>query len=472
MKTKTGTSNQEAGGKVKLNVGRTFLIGFGFLSTAAWSLYNVKMPLILAYYLPVISWADFLIGVIMVLDNITAIILQPYFGALSDKKKTKFGKRIPFLMIGIPSAALSFVLMPHAPNLAVLIILIMCFNLAMAFYRAPVVALMPDLTPSEVRSKGNAIINLMGGVGTISSYLIGAFLLDDDPSGATAFSVTGIIMLACLIVVMFTINEQKVTAELSSKYGPDFAADRTEIKKYRAVELSSSEKAKKQGFFDRLKNSNTVMLFREKEKSALFMLLAIFSWFMATNAVETFFSLYATSVLGFKVGSASMLLLLVSAAFIIFAIPAGFMSEKIGRRKTIKIGLILILSSVIALFFFTNFSVLLVLFLLYGVSWSMININSITVVWQLAPDGKIGAYTGIYYLFSAASAIISPVIAGFLFSIAYEAMGALRYTLLFPYAFAFLILAFFFMTRVKRGEVKMSQTEINDLKRVYEQSDE
>ncbi|MEX2680995.1 MAG: MFS transporter [Candidatus Sigynarchaeota archaeon] len=458
--------------RVKLNYGRTFLIGFGFLTTAAWSLYNVKMPLILSYFLPAISWADFFIGVIMVLDNITAILLQPYFGALSDKTKTKFGKRIPYLMIGIPSAVLSFVLMPHAPNLAILIILIMCFNIAMAFYRAPVVALMPDLTPSEVRAKGNAIINLMGGVGTISSYLIGAFLLDDDPSGATAFSVSGIIMLACLIVVVLTVNEQKITAELSAKYGPDFASDRTEIKKYRAEDIERGEKKEKQGLMERISTSNTVLLFREKEKSALFMLLAIFSWFMATNAVETFFSLYAVNVLGIKAGQASLLLLLVPVAFIAFAIPAGIISEKIGRRKTIKIGLIIILSSIFALIFITNFTVLASIIIIYGIAWSMININSITVVWQLAPDGRIGAYTGIYYLFSAASAIISPVVAGLFFSIFYEIMGQLRYILLFPYAFGFLALAFVFMTRVKRGEVKMSKEEIEALKRIYEQADD
>ncbi len=462
----------QQGEKVKINIGRTFLIGFGFLSTSAWSLYNVKMPLILAFYLPAISWADFFIGVIMVLDNITAVFLQPYFGSLSDKTRTKFGKRLPYLMIGIPSAALSFALMPHAPNLAMLILLIMCFNLAMALYRAPVVALMPDLTPSEERAKGNAIINLMGGVGTVSSYLIGAFLLDDDPSGATAFSVSGIIMLVCLIVVVTTINEQKVTAELSAKYGPDFAADRTEIKKYRAEDIQRGEKVEKQSLVERFRSSNTAMLFREKEKSALFMLLAIFSWFMATNAVETFFSTYATKVLFYKEGTASMLLLLVSVAFIIFALPAGFLSEKYGRRRIIKIGLIMILSTIFLLMFLSSFSVMLVLFLLYGVSWSMININSITVVWQLAPDGRIGAYTGIYYLFSAAAAIISPVIAGFIFSLAYDFLGILRYNLLFPYAFAFLLLAFFFMTRVRRGEVKMTQKEIEDLKRVYEKTDE
>ncbi|MHA1998318.1 MAG: MFS transporter [Promethearchaeota archaeon] len=460
------------GGNVKLNYGMTFLIGFGFMTTGlAWSIYNVKIPLILSYFLPSFTWTDFLIGIVMVLDNITAIFLQPYFGAKSDKTKSKFGKRIPYLMIGIPFGVLAFVLIPFSANLATLITLIMVYNILMALYRSPVVALMPDLTPSEVRAKGNAIINLMGGFGTIGSYIIGSLLLDIDPSGALAFSVVGIIMLVSFFIVFFTVNEMKITARMVEKYGSNFASDKTELKEFRSKDLAHLDHEGKKSLRDRFKTSDIAIIFREKEKSALFMLIAIFCWFFAYNGIEAFFSLYAVNVLGISPGSASTLLLFLPLAFILFALPAGIISEKIGRRKAIKIGLLIVIGAVFVLIFAHNFVLIVIMFLVLGAAWSMININSITVVWQLAPDGKIGAYTGIYYLFSALAAITSPVFAGFLFSITDSFLGALRYTALFPFSLAFMIIALLFVFKVKRGEVVLTKKEIDDLKNIYEEGD-
>ena len=162
-------------------------------------------------------------------------------------------------------------------------------------------------------------------------------------------------------------------------------------------------------------------------------------------------------------------MLFLPLSFILFALPAGIISEKIGRRKTIKIGLIITITCILILLFIQYFIVIIIMFLIVGAAWSCVNINSITVVWQLAPDGKIGAYTGIYYLFSALAAITSPIFAGLLFTIAYD-LGTLRYSLLFPFAFIFMTIALFFMTRVKRGEVKLSKKEVEELKKVYEDS--
>jgi Na+/melibiose symporter-like transporter len=457
--------------KVKLDYRITFLIGFAFLTTGIWQIYNVKMPIMLTFFLGTIPWKDLIIGVIMVLDNITAVFLQPYFGALSDRTKTKFGKRIPFLMIGIPFAAVSFVLIPQSMNLWMLLLLIMCYNLAMAFYRSPAIALMPDLTPSEVRSKGNAIINLMGGLGTIGAYLIGMLTFDSDPSGATAFSLGGIVLLACLVVVMLTVNEQKITARMVELHGPDFAADKTEVKKYRVQKEVASTEGKK-SLAQRFARSDTVMLFREKEKSAMFMLLSIFSLFMAFNAVETFFSLYAVNVLGFSEGQSSNLMLFLPLTFILFALPSGIMSEKLGRRKIIKIGLVLMAGLLLLIIFMRTFTLVMVVVLSLGIAYSLVNINTITVIWQLAPNGKIGAYTGVYYLFSALAQIISPVVVGFLFSATEIMLGPFRYAILFPYAVCFLILAFLLMFKVKRGEVNLSKEEIEELKKIYEKADD
>ncbi|MFX0100207.1 MAG: MFS transporter [Candidatus Hodarchaeota archaeon] len=462
--------NETTEAKVKLNYPRTFLIGFGFLTIGlTWSIYNLKVPLLLEKFFPAFDWVDFVIGIIMVLDNITAIILQPYFGALSDKTKTKFGKRMPYLMIGIPFAAISFFLVPLSPNLAILIILIMCFNLMMALYRSPVVALMPDLTPSEVRAEGNAIINLMAGFGMIAAYLIGTFLLDIDPSGFTAFSVVVLIMIACFLIVFFTINENKITNMMIEKYGPDFATDRTKLKKFRVKE--KEEREGKKSFIQHFKENDTIMLFKEKEKSALFMLLTVFTIVFAYNILETFFSLFATHVLGISEGTASLLLLFLPLSFILFAIPAGKISEKHGRRKTIKVGFIIMIICFVVFVFFRQIPVIIIIFLIAGAGYSLININTITVVWQLAPEGKIGAYTGIYYLFSALAAIISPLLAGFIFSVSGFALGTMRYFMIFPMILVCLLFGFFFMTRVKRGEVILSKEEVDNLKKIYSASD-
>ncbi|MCE7741064.1 MAG: SLC45 family MFS transporter [Candidatus Heimdallarchaeota archaeon] len=385
----------------------TAVIGLGFFTTAiTWSMFNIYVPVYLDSLLGHLDNAKLIIGIIMVLDNIAAITLQPWIGKVSDNIWTKFGRRMPFILAGIPIAALFFGLIPTFKDSLVLIIIIIGgFNISMALYRAPVVALMPDLVSKEYRSRGNAVINLLGGVGAlIGLFVMGAIYDPDNP--IITFVIASVVMVLCLVVLYFNIKEPKERVDVEEK--------------------------EKVSLLDAIRN-----MFKDKDKSLIFILLAILFWFFAFNAIETWFSLYATdpNLLNMTEGSASMLLGVYSLTFIIFAIPAGLIAKKIGRKKTIIIGLIGLISVMIPLVILSivrvpalsefigflpfkwTWEILIdgVLLFLGGMFWAFININSIVIVWELAGTARLGTYTGLYYFFSALAAIVSPVMAGAIF---------------------------------------------------------
>ncbi|MBQ7548425.1 MAG: MFS transporter, partial [Clostridia bacterium] len=202
--------------KIKLNYGRTILIGFGFMAVQiAWIIYNAYVPLILKEN-PTISslaWSSTAVGIIMVIDNIFGVVFQPLFGRISDRTHTRFGKRTPFLMVGIPTCAILFIMIPRLNLLGILMTDIIVFNFIMSTWRSPVVAMMPDATPSEVRSEGNAIINIMGGVGVVLGTVSGKIITFITKSSDTAFIRNNvflfgaIIMMICLAVVVFLVRE-------------------------------------------------------------------------------------------------------------------------------------------------------------------------------------------------------------------------------------------------------------------------
>ena len=404
----------------------TAVIGLGFFTTAiTWSMYNIYVPVYLDKLLGHLSYSNVIIGFIMVLDNIAAITLQPWIGNVSDNIWTKFGRRMPFIIAGIPIAALFFGLIPtFRHTLVLLIVAIGGFNIAMALYRAPVVALMPDLVAKEYRSRGNAVINLLGGVGSlIGLFVMGAIYNPDNP--VIAFVIASIVMVLCLVTLYFNIRETK---------------ERIDVEKKEKVRL-----------FEAIRN-----MFVDKDRSLIFILFAILSWFFAFNAIETWFSLYATNdnLLNMGEGDASMLLGVYSLTFIVFAIPAGLIAKKIGRKKTMLIGLIGLVTVMIPLVVFSfveipalrvligwlpfnwTWEIILVGILLFlgGMFWAFVNINSIVVVWELAGTARLGTYTGLYYFFSALAAIVSPVIAGALFDV-------IGYKYLFFYSFFFFVIA-------------------------------
>ncbi|MHA1731950.1 MAG: MFS transporter [Promethearchaeota archaeon] len=459
----------------KLRVGRTFLIGLGFFTTGvAWAFYNFIIPIILNERLPSFFGKEIVIGFIMVIDNLFAVALQPYFGALSDRMQSKYGRRTPFILIGCTSAAILFIIVPLMPGIGLFIAVILAYNMMMAFYRAPVVTLMPDLTPERVRSSGNAVINLMGGLGFVLAYLIRFAVspleasLGLDGGRFVAFLIVAIVMLAAEALLFLTVKEVP-TGDSFFKVGPDIIRIDPLTGERFDVPAEQLEREKHESKWKDLKD-----VFVEEDKSALFMLLAIAALAFGYNAVETWASLWATEYLGLSEGNASLLILILPAVFIAFAFPAGILAEKFGRRLMIKIGFAGVLAACIILFLVRDFTVILVVFVMFGIFYALINVNTIVVVWQLAPKGKTGGYTGIYYLFQQIAAIVSPVVVGAVFTLIVAVSKQdtpAKYLGMFPFMIACMALGLVFMFFVKRGEAELTKEELEALKVQYEEVD-
>jgi Na+/melibiose symporter-like transporter len=335
----------------------------------------------------------------------------PYFGAISDRNKSKLGKRTPFIMIGCINAVISFSILgiisdsrgigPFVPLISVII----WFNFSMSFYRSACISILPDLTDPEVRSTGKAIINTLGAISMVIGLAIpiitGLFydtniLYQRDLSRALGFYLVSIITAIALVIFLLTIKETP-TGEKFLKIGNhSIAIDPITLEYLGEQEINTEKKEKP---YESLK-----IIFKESDKSTLFMLITIFTSFLSQNALETYYSLYATSFLGLKEGEASSIIIIAPIVMIITTIPAGKIAEKFGRKNTIFIGLIgLNICSVIMLNL-KNLILIRIVMGFMGIFYGMIIINSIVIIWQMAPKGKIGAYTGVYYLFSQLSA--------------------------------------------------------------------
>lgn len=448
----------------KLKYGRTFLIGLAFMtSSIAWSYYNFMLPILLEEYLTdmgVTTGLDTLIGFIMVLDNIIAILLLPYFGALSDRAKSKHGKRTPFIMIGCASAIVAFSVIGLissssgiGPFIA-LIAVVMWFNLSMAFYRSCSVSLMPDLTDPEVRSTGNAVINIMGALsmvlGLMISPIMGMIYDVNTPEGvmasrASGFYFVSVVTAVALLALLLTIKETPTGDKFLEIGDHSIAIDPITLEY-----MGEKDVEGKEPILQSLKN-----VFRSKEKSALYMLLTIFFFFFGYSAIDAFYSLYSTLYLGWAEGSASFALSVAPMTMVLTGVFAGLIAQKIGRKKTILIGLAGFSITFLVSMFISSPTGLTVIFGIIGVFYGFVNINTIVMIWEMAPEGKVGSYTGAYYFFSQFAATLSPVFAGASFDL-YKLLPSVahgeQYVLLFPYIIVCEIIAMFFLFKVKTGE--------------------
>ena len=410
---------------MKFSYGKIFLLGFGFFGVSViWGVYNAFVPLFLANKF---NLQPALIGFFMTLDNIAALLIQPPSGAWSDKLRTPIGRRMPFILIGAPVGALAFGLIPLAAVLPLFVACTSTLLLSMALWRTPVVALMPDITPSAYRSQANGIVNFMGGVGAIVSFLGGAALYKMNPAFPFWMG-SGLVIVAALLVFIF-IKEPKI---------------------YEAAEAQP-------GMLQSLK---TVLA--DSDKSALRLLLAIFFWFLGFTAIEAFFTLYAQKYLGLQEADGARLLGQLSLIFVIFALPAGYIGARFGRRRTIVTGIAMLSAAMLAMFFtpvatlttqITKLPVLGVvpvvglLLMAGGAGWAFININSLPMVVDMTDAARIGTYTGLYYLFSTLSAIAGPNVNGWIIQLTRS-----NYNSIMIVAPIFMAVALVMMMGVKRGE--------------------
>ena len=514
-------------GELKLNYKKTMFVGLAFFSiTMFWQTYDSLIAKILIDKFGLTQgWS----GVIMALDNMLAIFMLPLFGLLSDRTKSKLGRRTPYILIGTIIAAITFMSLSffdhkqtllmeevgitqeyeqtyndiitlekstradwepifiaidddnltkryHAiitdnddnlyeftrqltsfehrdiadvyyvslsqkawaetkadpTNLILFMVVLFVVLIAMSVYRTPAVALMPDVTIRQFRSKANAVINLLGSTGAVVSIGIMTIfgLSNKSYVGYTpAFVATGALMLVALLVFMLTVNENKLVEEYNET-----------ITKHNLIE-EEPEETKEQ-----------LALSKEKKISLVLILASVFLWFMGYNAVISKLSDYAPKQLNMNF---TLPLLVAQGAAIVSFIPIGMLSSYFGRKRMILIGVVLLSICFGSAFFLTaNTGWLLYVVLAFtGIAWATINVNSFPMVVELATGSDVGKYTGYYYTFSMAAQIVTPIFSGFL-------MDAMGRKILFPYATFFVVIAFVTMFFVKHGDVKVERRGI------------
>ena len=427
---------------MKLNNRRTVLVGLAFLSICAfWQMYDSVVPLILT---KTFHLHETFSGAIMAADNILALFLLPFFGTLSDRTDTRIGKRTPFIIGGTAAAVILMNILPvldngyyEAPGTGKMIAFVVVLGLlliAMGTYRSPAVALMPDVTPKPLRSKGNAIINLMGAVGGIIYLAVAAVMYPNSKvlglehvNYQALFLVVSGIMVVSIAVLLLTIREPKLSAE------------------NQALEAEHPEwnLAEDDG-------SGNEVLPQDVKRSLGFLLASIALWFIGYNGVTTWFTTYVDKVMGQGLGGASTCLLIATGGAILSYIPIGNISHRIGRKRTIQIGIAILAACFFSAFFLTTAfhsinAIMFVVFALVGFAWAAINVNSLPMVVEMCRGSDIGKFTGYYYTASMAAQVITPVLAGFL-------LRNVSYRALFPYASIFVALSFVTMLMVKHGD--------------------
>lgn len=414
---------------MKLDNKKTVLVGFAFLAISAfWQVYDSIIPLILKYFF---SIGDTLSGAIMALDNIFALILLPIFGAWSDRINSKHGKRTPFIFVGTILSIVFMLILPAAANgrnLALFIITLLATLISMSIFRSPAVSLMPDVTPKPLRSKGNAIINLMGAIGIIMALGLIMVLVGegDTPDYEPVFISIAVIMAVSLLIILFKVDENRMVKE------------RIEAEVEWGVEKEEDEISK----------AGESKLPAAVKKSLIFLLFSVAFWYMAYNAVTTAFSRYASEMWGMEGGSFAGALMVASVGALVSFIPVGIVSSRLGRKKMILFGVILLGASFFTGFLFTKPSFAInIVFFLVGVAWASINVNSYPMVVEMCKGSDIGKFTGTYYTFSMAAQVFTPILSGWFL----EHVG---YRTLFPYATIFCVLAFLTMIMVRHGDSK------------------
>lgn len=413
---------------LKLNIKRTFIIGFAFFGILLlWQVYDSWCPTFLTeLFMEVNSGSSeeevqYLVGIIMALDNLAALILLPIFGHLSDKTHTKIGKRMPYILVGTFVCAVAFPFIPvffHLNNIIGTIIMMAIVVIFMMMYRNPAVALMPDLTPKPLRSKANGIINIMGYIGGAFATVVGIFFVLSDYLGSNTnkehtwayqniwaievpFLLASVLMVISALVLFFTIKENKIEEEIKD-----------ELK--RGEELA--EVADKVDDDKPMSKANKMML--------IFILAAEFFWFMADNGISTFMGNYTIYYLGASSGSNMINTIVGGLGSVIGFAIGGFIAQKIGRKWTILSGLALSLFAYL-FWIIMNYTILkgaagsgtfpiiiYVVWFLKGFGMSLVHLNSFPMVVELCNSKKIGAFTGYYYASSMAAQTITPIALG------------------------------------------------------------
>ena len=432
---------------MKLDTKKTIRVGFAFLSICAfWQMYNGIVPLILK---TTFHMNETITGVIMAADNILGLFLLPIFGGISDRCKSKMRRRKPFILFGTIAAVILMLMLPLIDNSyfanptvgkEILFVGILgALLVTMGTYRSPAVALMPDVTPKPLRSQGNAIINLMGALGGILYLLISSVLYSKSRTEGLEhvnyfllFLIVAGIMLVALCIVMMTVDERRLADEVAA-----IEAEHPEW------DLSEDD------------GSGNAELPKDVKRSLAFILISVAMWFIAYNALETWFTTFANVEWGLPLGSANLFLTIATGGAILTYVPSGALAAKIGRKRTILLGVVMMALCFVASFvFYLTFSgafttkdtiLFYILLFIVGMGWAFINVNSLPMVIEMCKGSDVGKFTGYYYTFSMSAQIVTPILCGAL-------LRYVGYWIFFPYAVAFMVFAFITMQFVKHGD--------------------
>ena len=424
IQNQTMASNKNA--SLKLNYKRTFTIGFAFFGILLlWQVYDTWCPTFLtelfksAFKKESDQDVQYLVGVIMALDNLAALILLPIFGRLSDKTKSPIGKRMPYILVGTFVCAVCFPFIPiffHANNLVGTIAMMGIVLVFAMMYRNPAVALMPDMTPKPLRSKANGIINIMGYIGGAFATVVGmVFVLSKYLGTKTQdswqyhnvwaielpFLIGSILMLISAVFLFITIKENKIAEEVKADM------ERGEEESEAADKIEVDDEGP-------MTPANRRMLF--------FILGAEFFWFMADNGIGTFLNNYVIYNVGAESSSTAVMVIISGVGSIIGFVTGGIIASKIGRKWTILAGLCATLFSY-AIWIIMTFAVgfagsipawLYAIWFVKGLGMSLVHVNSYPMVVELCSSKKIGRFTGYYYASSMAAQTATPILLGLL----------------------------------------------------------
>ncbi|GAB4268936.1 MAG: SLC45 family MFS transporter [Candidatus Promineifilaceae bacterium] len=416
---------------------KTLIIGFGFLGISIiWPIFNQFIPIFLQAGNPeferqlleagreipkVVGFglSPALALFIMTWDNIINVFVQPWVGAKSDRTWNRFGRRKSWILLGVPIAVVGFVLIPFAQTALAMAVFILITNFGMALFRSPTVAWLGDLFPADDRSKANGIINLMGGIGGLLAFFGGGFLFDKMGRAAPFIGGAVLLVVAASVAVWRVKEPRHITQD-----GRDEEASVGSVL------------------------ANLKRLFAEKDKSGLFVLMGILFWFMGFNALESGLSSFAVFTLGISPGQASIYAGAVTISFILFAVPAGLLGTKYGRRQIILIGLTgLTILFLVGYFIIQSALTFVIMLVLTGLFWACVNVNSLPLVYDYGDESQIGAYTGLYYFSSQSAAVLGPTLGG----VMVDALGD-QYRWLFIFSTLFMALAWVIMTRVSKKQ--------------------
>ena len=469
--------------KLKLNWKNTFKIGFAFFGILMlWQIYNHYCPIILEELFKEMFGPEkdyFLItGIIMALDNVVAIIIMPIFGKLSDGTNTKWGKRMPYILIGMLLTILCFpfiALCFYWNSLVGVLIAMLLFLVIMQAYRSPAVALMPDVTPKPLRSTANGIINLVGYLGGVLATVLGmVFTVKADDSLAKIqgtvlwpFVITTLVFIGVLVFLVLKVKENKLLAE-------------TKEDMELGEKMSDTQEVIEEG---------DNKLSKKDLKNLMVILVAIFLWFMSFNAYETFGSLYFKNVVGNSGVFGTMATVLSVTSILSFILFSG-LSNKIGRKWTVILGLCLMVLSLVLISLvsvlpgivfadqegkvFFGWTIFFIgMAAIMGVGWALININSFPMIVEFSNRQHLGKFTGYYYFASMLAQSITPILVGL---IMVNSNLALRLLFIYSAVLMILSLGVFFVVKEKytlkeRIEMSKSEEKKSALERIGEMDD-